>query len=105
MDLQKHTVKISRTAGKLNKSDKDGNAILQFKGEKYTKIVACSAKMITSQHVITICTELWNDFVEYKQKQDEIKSALDSNYMDEDYIFNTFNDMLYDPRTYKNLFK
>lgn len=100
-----HSIKIRRTAGRLKKVDENGKVAKKGDSGNTTEIVVRTTKTISSQRVIPIFPKLWNDFMEYRNKQNIIKEAMGSEYNDDDYVFSTIDGRLYDPHVFEDLFK
>lgn len=105
VNYNKHTVKISRTVGRLQKVDEDGYLIQKKKGIKTTEIVVRSPKSILSKREIPLFDELWNGLMEYRKKQLALIDAFGVDYHDDGYIFCNAMGSVYEPRTFEDLFK
>lgn len=105
VNFQKHTIRIRRTVGRLAKVDEDGSLVQKSEGVNSTEIAIRTPKSITSRREIPLFDELWNDLMEYRERQREMIDALGGDYDDQDYIFATTMGKVYDPRVYEDLFK
>ena len=105
VDYNKHTVKIRRTLGRLQKVDEKGQLIKKEKGVQSTEIVIRSPKSALSQRELPLFPELWQGLMEYKAKQDKIKEEFSDLYDDQDFIFCTALGKYNDPKVYEELFK
>ncbi|WP_326975252.1 tyrosine-type recombinase/integrase [Caproicibacter sp. BJN0012] len=105
VNTQKHTIKIRRTLGRLQKIDEKGYLIKKAKGIQTTEIVIQSPKSTFSQREIPLFSELWEGLMAYKRKQNILKDAFSDDYDDQDFIFCTPLGRYNDPKAYESLFK
>lgn len=105
IDYGKHTIRIRRTLGWLQKVDEHGQVIKKGGDIPSTEIVVHSPKSRLSERTIPLFDELWDDLMVYKNQQDVLKTALGGTYHDQDYIFATLLGAPNDPKTYQTLFK
>jgi integrase len=105
VNIQKHTIKIRRTLGRLQKIDEKGHILKKAKGVQTTEIAIRTPKSKLSQREIPLFTELWEGLMAYKRKQDILKDAFGDDYDDQDYIFCTPLGRSNDPKVYESLFK
>ena len=105
VNTKKHTIRVRRTVGRLQKVDEEGNLVSRGGGQATTEIVIRTPKSITSQRDIPLFDELWNGLMKYRQKQQEIFDALGVIFDSKTHIFSMITGKVYDPRTYEDLFK
>ena len=105
VNTKKHTIRVRRTVGRLQKVDEEGNLVSRGAGQATTEIVIRTPKSITSQRDIPLFDELWNGLMKYRQKQQEIFDALGVIFDSKTHIFSMITGKVYDPRTYEDLFK
>lgn len=105
LNHKKHSVRIRRTVGRLQKVDEDGNLLKKEEGVKTTEIVIRSPKSATSQRDIDLFDDLWNGLMEYREKQREMFEALGVPFDEKGFIFCNPLGKVYDPRVYEDLFK
>lgn len=105
INMKKHSIRVKRTVGRLQKVDEDGKLLSKESGTATTEIVIRSPKSITSQREIPLFDELWNGLMEYKDKQRELFDAFGVTFNDKTHIFCMPSGKVYDPRTYEDLFK
>ena len=105
VDYTNHTIHIRRTVGRLLKVDESGNLIPKKDGVPTTEIVTRTPKSITAQRVIPLFPEVWNDLMIYRDKQETTLSKLDIPLTPSTPIFATPLGIVYEPRTYEDLFK
>ncbi len=103
--FEKHTIRVRRTAGRLQKIDDEGKLVERGEGVKTTEIVVRSPKSFSAQREIPLFPELWNGLMEYRRKQLKIKEAFGAMYHNDGYIFSMLDGKLYDPRSFEDLFK
>lgn len=105
INMKKHTIRVKRTVGRLQKVDEDGNLMSKGSGKATTELVVRSPKSITSQREIPLFDELWNELMTYRDKQRETLDAFGVTFTDTTHIFCMPTGRVYDPRTYEDLFK
>lgn len=105
VDYTNHTIHIRRTVGRLLKVDESGKLIQKKDGTQTTEIVTRTPKSITAQRVIPLFPEVWNDLMIYRDKQKTTLSKLDISLASSTPIFATPLGIIYEPRTYEDLFK
>ncbi len=105
VDYTNHTIHIRRTVGRLLKVDESGKLIQKKDGTQTTEIVTRTPKSITAQRVIPLFPEVWNDLMIYRDKQETTLSKLDISLASSTPIFATPLGIIYEPRTYEDLFK
>ena len=105
VDFFKHSIRIRRTVGRLQKVDEDGKLVKKADGVKTTELVIRTPKSSKSQRTIPLFDELWNGLMEYQKKQKEMMDALGMDYDKNGYIFGTATGKVYDPRVYEDLYK
>lgn len=105
VDYTNHTIHIRRTVGRLLKVDESGNLIPKKDGMLTTEIVTRTPKSTTAQRVIPLFPEVWNDLMIYRDKQETSLSKLDIPLTPSAPIFATPLGIIYEPRTYEDLFK
>ena len=97
LNLEKHTVMVRRTVERLMKINAEET-------EPSTEIVIGPPKTKKSIREIPLFSEIWNDLMKYKKRQDELKEQYPGVYDDQDYIFCFPDGRLIEPRTYADLF-
>ena len=105
VDYTNHTIHIHRTVGRLLKVDESGNLIPKKDGMQTTEIVTRTPKSANAQRVIPLFPEVWNDLMIYRDKQETTLSKLDIPLTPNTPIFATPLGIIYEPRTYEDLFK
>lgn len=105
LNYRKHTIRVRRTVGRLQRIDEDGNLIKKEEGVKTTEIVVRRPKSDSACREIDLFDELWDDLMKYKDRQCEILDALGLEQNDDCYIFCNLLGKVYDPRVYEDLFK
>lgn len=105
INMKKHSIRVRRTVGRLQKVDEDGNLVAKEPGKATTEIVIRSPKSITSQREIPLFDELWDGLMEYRNRQYEMFDAFGIDFNSSTYIFCMPTGKVYDPRTYEDLFK
>lgn len=105
INMKKHTIRVKRTVGRLQKVDEDGNLMSKGSGKATTELVVRSPKSTTSQREIPLFDELWNELMTYRDKQREMLDAFGVTFTDTTHIFCMPTGRVYDPRTYEDLFK
>ena len=105
VDYTNHTIHIRRTVGRLLKVDESGNLISKKDGVPTTEIVTRTPKSTTAQRAIPLFPEVWNDLMIYRDKQETTLSKLDIPLTPNTPIFATPLGIIYEPRTYEDLFK
>lgn len=105
INMKKHSIRVRRTVGRLQKVDEDGNLVAKEPGKATTEIVIRSPKSITSQREIPLFDELWDGLMEYRNRQYEMFDAFGTDFNESTHIFCMPTGKVYDPRTYEDLFK
>lgn len=105
INIKKHSIRVRRTVGRLQKVDEDGNLVAKESGKATTEIVIRSPKSITSQREIPLFDELWDGLMEYRSRQSEMFDAFGIDFNSNTHIFCMPTGKVYDPRTYEDLFK
>lgn len=105
VDYSNHTVRIRRTVGRLQKVDDSGRLISKTAGVPTTEIVARSPKSVTAQRTIPLFSQIWNDLMTYYKKQQALLQAQGIPLTPTTPIFSTPLGLVYEPRTYEDLFK
>ena len=105
VDYRSHTIRIRRTVGRLQKVDESGKLIPKTAGVPTTEIVARSPKSATAQRTIPLFSQVWNDLMIYRAKQRDMLQAQGIPVTLTTPIFSTPAGIVYEPRTYEDLFK
>ena len=105
VDHFNHTIRIRRTVGRLQKIDEDGKLIPIFDDAPTTEIVTRSPKSATAQRTIPLFPQVWADLMIYCGKQQEMLRAQGFSLIPTTPIFSTTAGIVYEPRTYEDLFK
>ena len=105
VDYRAHTIRIRRTVGRLQKVDESGKLIPKTAGVPTTEIVARSPKSVTAQRTIPLFSQVWNDLMTYYKKQQDLLRAQGIPLTPTTPIFSTPLGIVYEPRTYEDLFK
>lgn len=105
LNYKKHSIRVRRTVGRLQKVDENGNLLKKVDGVKTTEIVIRTPKSATSQRDIPLFDELWDGLMEYRDKQREMFDALGIPFDEKGFIFCNALGNVYDPRVYEDLFK
>lgn len=105
INVKKHSIRVRRTVGRLQKVDEDGNLVAKEPGKATTEILIRSPKSITSQREIPLFDELWDGLMEYRNRQYEMFDAFGIDFNSNTHIFCMPTGKVYDPRTYEDLFK
>ena len=105
INMKKHSIRVRRTVGRLQKVDEDGNLVAKEPGKATTEIVIRSPKSITSQREIPLFDELWDGLMAYRNRQYEMFDAFGIDFNGSTHIFCMPTGKVYDPRTYEDLFK
>lgn len=105
INMKKHSIRVRRTVGRLQKVDEDGNLVAKETGKATTEIVIRSPKSITSQREIPLFDELWDGLMAYRSRQSEMFDAFGIDFNSTTHIFCMPTGKVYDPRTYEDLFK
>lgn len=105
VNFSKHSIRVNRTVGRLQKINEDGSLVKKADGVKTTELVVRTPKSITSRREIPLFDELWNGLMAYRQKQKELMEAFDTDYDDKGYIFCNSMGKVYDPKVFEVLFK
>ena len=105
VDHFNHTIRIRRTVGRLQKIDANGNLIPKVPGVPTTEIVARSPKSVNARRIIPLFSQVWDDLMLYHNKQKEMLQAQGLSITPNTPIFSTPTGIVYEPRTYEDLFK
>lgn len=105
VDYNSHTVRIRRTVGRLQKVDESGKLISKTAGGPTTEIVTRSPKSATAQRTIPLFPQVWNDLMTYRDKQQKMLQAQGIILSATTPMFSTPAGLVYEPRTYEDLFK
>jgi integrase len=105
VDHFNHTIRIRRTVGRLQKIDESGNLIPKVPGVPTTEIVARSPKSVNARRTIPLFPQVWNDLMTYYDKQREMLWEQGVSITPTTPIFSTSAGIVYEPRTYEDLFK
>ena len=105
IDYTSHSIQVRRTVGRLQKVDADGNLISRTTGVPTTEIVARSPKSANACRTIPLFPQVWNDLMAYQDKQKEILLSQRIPITTSTPIFSTPTGLMYEPRTYEDLFK
>lgn len=105
INIKKHSIRVRRTVGRLQKVNEDGNLVAKESGKATTEIVIRSPKSITSQREIPLFDELWDGLMAYRSRQSEMFDAFGIDFNSSTHIFCMPTGKVYDPRTYEDLFK
>ena len=105
VDYRNHTIRIRRTVGRLQKVDESGKLISKTAGVPTTEIVARSPKSATAQRTIPLFSQVWIDLMTYYKKQQELLQSQGISFTPTTPIFSTPLGIVYEPRTYEDLFK
>ncbi len=105
VDYTNHTIHIRRTVGRLLKVDESGKLIQKKDGTQTTEIVTRTPKSVNAQRTIPLFSEVWNDLMIYRDKQKALLNKLDISLTPSAPIFATPLGIVYEPRTYEDLFK
>ena len=105
LDYTNHTIHIRRTVGRLQKVDESGKLIPKTAGVPTTEIVARSPKSANARRTIPLFPQVWNDLMTYYGKQQELLRTQGVSLTPTTPIFSTPLGIIYEPRTYEDLFK
>ena len=105
VDYRNHTIRIRRTVGRLQKVDESGRLISKTAGVPTTEIVARSPKSVTAQRTIPLFSQVWNELITYYKKQQTLLQSQGIPLTHTTPIFSTPLGLVYEPRTYEDLFK
>ena len=105
LDYTNHTIRIRRTVGRLQKVDESGKLIPKIAGIPTTEIIARSPKSATAQRTIPLFPQVWDDLMIYRNKQRNMLQAQGIPITLTTPIFSTPLGLVYEPRTYEDLFK
>lgn len=105
IDDMNHTIHIRRTVGRLQKIDESGNLMPKAAGSTTTEIVTRSPKSKTAQRTIPLFAKIWDDLILYREKQQTLLHAQGITLMPDTPIFSTPSGIVFEPRTYEDLFK
>jgi integrase len=105
LDHTNHTIRIRRTVGRLQKVDAAGNLISRTAGIPTTEIVARSPKSANARRTIPLFPQVWDDLMIYRDKQKKLLLSQGILITSSTPIFSTPAGIIYEPRTYEDLFK
>lgn len=105
LDHTNHTIRIRRTIGRLQKVDAAGNLVSRTTGVPTTEIVARSPKSTNARRTIPLFPQIWDDLMIYCNRQKEMLQAIGVPVTSTTPIFSTPAGLVYEPRTYEDLFK
>ena len=105
VDYSNHSIRIRRTVGRLQKVDDSGKLIPKTAGVPMTEIVAQSPKSANAHRTIPLFPKLRDDLIIYHGKQKEMFLAQGIPLSPTTPIFSTPTGLVYEPRTYEDLFK
>ena len=105
VDHFNRTIRIRRTVGRLQKIDEAGNLVPKVPGVPTTEIVARSPKSANARRTIPLFSQVWDDLMLYHSKQKEMLLAQGLSLTPTTPIFSTPAGLVYEPRTYEDLFK
>lgn len=105
LDYANHTIHIRRTVGRLQRIDETGKLIPKSPGIPTTEIVARSPKSANARRTIPLFPQVWNDLMVYYNKQQEMLWTQGIPLTPTTPIFPTPLGIVYEPRTYEDLFK
>ncbi len=105
VNYTKHSIRVRRTVGRLQKIDENGELIKKEKGVNTTELVIRPPKSSASRREIPLFDKLWNGLMAYRQQQIEIFDMLGLEFTEETYIFCNPMGNVYDPRVFEDLFK
>lgn len=105
VDFTHHTINIRRTVGRLQKVDESGKLISKSSGISTTEIVTRSPKSATARRVIPLFPQVWNDLMTYHDRQQEMLCKQGLQMTSSTPVFSTPAGIVYEPRTYEDLFK
>ena len=105
VDDNSHTIRIRRTVGRLQKIDESGKLISKTAGGPTTEIVTRSPKSATAQRTIPLFPQVWNDLMTYRDKQQKMLQTQGIMLSATTPMFSTPAGLVYEPRTYEDLFK
>ena len=105
VDHFNHTIRIRRTVGRLQKVDGEGELVPKVPGIPTTEIVARSPKSANARRTIPLFPKVWDDLMIYYDKQQELLRAQGISLTPATPIFSTPTGIVYEPRTYEDLFK
>lgn len=105
VDHFNHTIRIRRTVGRLQKIDENGHLVPKVPGVPTTEIVARSPKSVNARRIIPLFSQVWDDLMIYRDKQEEMLRAQGLSVTPTTPIFSTQTGIVYEPHTYEDLFK
>lgn len=105
LNYKKHSIRVRRTVGRLQRVDENGNLLKKAEGIKTTEIVIRTPKSATSQRDIPLFDELWGGLMGYRDKKRKMFDALGIPFDEKGFIFCNALGNVYDPRVYEDLFK
>lgn len=105
LDYENQAIRIRRTVGRLQRIDESGQLIPKGLGIPTTEIVARSPKSKNAQRTIPLFPKVWNDLMIYRDKQKDLFTLLGIAPTSTTPIFSTPLGLMYEPRTYEDLFK
>ena len=106
VDFTNHTIKIRRTVGRLQKVDENGFLVSREEGGgTTTELVSRAPKSKNSRRVIPLFPKVWDDLMNYRERQREMLCENGVMMSPSTPIFSTPMGLVYEPRTYEDLFK
>ena len=105
VDHFNHTIRIRRTVGRLQKIDASGHLVPKVPGVPTTEIVARSPKSANARRIIPLFSQVWDDLMIYRDQQERMLRAQGLSITPTTPIFSTSTGIVYEPRTYEDLFK
>ena len=105
LDYTNHAIHIKRTVGRLLKVDESGNLISKESGGPTSEIVTRTPKSVNARRTIPLFPKVWNDLMIYKDKQEELLLTNGISLSLVTPVFSTSLGLVYEPRTYEDLFK
>ncbi len=105
VDYTNHSIKIRRTVGRLQKVDENGRLVSREEGGTTTEIVSREPKSKNSRRTIPLFPKAWEDLMKYREKQREMLSENGITMTTATPVFSTPTGLVYEPRTYEDLFK
>ena len=105
IDFTNHTIKIRRTVGRLQKVDESGRLVSKEDGGTTTEIVSRTPKSRNSRRTIPLFPKVWEDLIAYRERQREMLEENGVMMLSTTPVFSTPTGLVYEPRTYEDLFK
>ena len=105
IDFTNHTIKIRRTVGRLQKVDENGRLVSREDGGTTTELVSRAPKSRNSRRTIPLFPQVWDDLMSYRERQRELLFENGVSMLSTTPVFSTPMGLVYEPRTYEDLFK